>query len=131
MRWHGNGDTQIHYCSRSYPGWWCHHSLSFNISSCESTWTDRHELEKAGDECGRVLRICVAQMMCLLCNAALPGITAQVQMMSELRLKGSILLKSTFRIQCVFTRVLFHVNGSAIYTIQYIAIQWALKVWYH
>lgn len=124
MRCHGNG-TQIYHWSRSRPGWWCHHSFSFNISSCKSTWADRHvllcilyKLENAGDECGCVLRICVVQMMCLLCNAALPGMTARVQMMSELRLKGSILLQSTFRIQCVFGQVWFNVNGSAGDTVQ-------------
>jgi len=65
-------------------------------------------------------------MMCLLCNAA------QVQMMSELRLKGSFLLPSTLRIQCVFTRALFNVSVSAgdtvhVYTIQLKDILWGLK----
>lgn len=54
-----------------------------------------------------VLRICVVQMMCLLCNAA------RVQMMSELGLKGSFLLPSSVRIQRVFGPALFNVSGSA------------------
>lgn len=142
-RCHGNGRTQIYYWRRSHPGWWCHHSLAALILVHASPRrTDRHvvlcdlhKLEKAGDECGRVLRICVVQMMCLLCNAALPGITAQVQMMSEARLKGFILLQSTFRIQCVLTQVLFHVNGSAgekllyAFAVRYRNKQWAPKVW--
>ncbi len=105
---------KYNYRSRSQPG--CDVAviarsalILVHASPHEPIGTSYHELEKAGDECGRELRICVVQMMCLLCNAALPGITAQVQMMSELRLKGSILFKSTSRIQRVFTQLVFHV----------------------
>ncbi len=61
-RCHGNVIHKYNYCSRSHPVWWCHRSLSFNISSCESTWTDRHVLLWAGKD-RRWVRSC-AQDLC-------------------------------------------------------------------